>query len=76
MFGAIEINDPEVGKAAIGSDVSGLADVNDTLGVGRDLRIRSNLNAENIHGFQPIGILLGAAVERGKQKKKHDCARE
>ena len=76
MFGAIEINDPEVGETAIGSDVGGLADVNDMLAVGRDLRIRSNLNAENIHGFQPIGILLGDAVERGKQKKKDDRARE
>jgi hypothetical protein len=76
MFGAVEINDPEVGETAIGSDVGGLADVNDMLAVGRDLRVRSNLNAENIHGFQPIGNLLSDAVERGKQKKKDDRARE
>src|SRR4029077_9702897 len=72
MLGAIEIDDPEVGDPAIRSDVSGLAYVDDALAVGRDLRIRSNLNRENIRGRQPIGILLSDAGKRGEQKKKDD----
>src|SRR5271169_246108 len=74
MFGAVEIDDPEVGDAAIGRDLCGLADVDDALAVRRDLRIGSNLNAKNVQGFQPIGIFLGGAGEREEQKKKKEDA--
>jgi hypothetical protein len=68
MLGAIKIDNPEVGEAVIGRDVRGLADVDDALAVGRDLRIGSDLNAENVHGFQPVGNFLSRDGERGKQK--------
>src|SRR5208282_1537261 len=70
MFGAIEIDDPQVGDTAIGRDLRRLANVDDALAVGRDLRIGCHLNAENIHGFQPIGIFLSDAGEREEEKKK------
>ncbi len=69
MFGAIEVDDPKVGDPAIRRNLRGLTDVDDALAVGRDLRIRSNLNMENIHGFQPISIFLRDAGEKGRQKK-------
>jgi hypothetical protein len=76
MFRAIEIDDPEVGDTVIGSDIGRLADVDDALAVRRDLRIGSNLDRENIHGPQAIGIFLSDAGQRGKQKKEDDYGGE
>ena len=75
MLGAIEIDDPEIGDAAVGRDVRGLADVDDALAVGRDLRIRSDLDTENIHGFEAIGDFLSDGGGR-EEKKRGDCGDE
>jgi len=67
MLGTIGIDDPKVRDAAVRSDVLGLARVHNALAVRRNLRIGGHLNAEHVHGLQPVGNVLSPAEERRKQ---------
>jgi hypothetical protein len=68
MVGAVEIDDPEIGDAAVGGDVLGLADVDDALAVGGDLRVGGDLDAEDVEGFEVRREVLGGEKERREEE--------
>jgi hypothetical protein len=69
MFGPIEIDNPEIQDAAVGRDVPGLADIDDALAVGRNLRVGGDLDVENSHRLEAVGDFLSGDSESRKQEE-------
>jgi hypothetical protein len=59
MVGAVEIDDPKIGDTPVGGDVGGVADVDDVLAIGRDLRVGGGLHAEEVQVVEAAGKFLG-----------------
>ena len=75
MVSAIEIDDPEIGDATIGRDVGGIAHVDDTFAIGRDLGIGGDLDVEEVHGVEASGEFLGEKRRGGEKQGAEDNGR-
>ena len=79
VVGAVEINDPEIRGATVGCEVLGISHVHDAFAVGRDLRIRGDLDMEEVHGVEAarevVGTNGGADDEKAENQGKADFAR-
>jgi hypothetical protein len=75
MVGAVEIDDPKIGDAAVGRDVFGIADINDAFAVGRDLGVGGDLDMEEVHGFETREEILSEEGRGGEKQGAKDDGR-
>src|SRR5215813_6156485 len=74
MLGAIGIDDPQIGVAAISSGIGKAANVDDSFSVGRNLRVSSSLDLKLVHRGQFVQGFLGANRWSKEQTENHGTA--
>jgi len=71
MVGSIGIDDPEIRVTLVSHGIGEAANVHDALAVGRDLRVRGELNLELIHGAKFVRSIL--RPDLGAASKNQSC---